>query len=62
MARLGCSTVDLSLPGTSADAQPDQRARANDSEDLIPDPNPQAMAQIWWSDKSFEPAFSGAQN
>lgn len=38
-------------------------ALADDSEDIFPDPNSQAMAQIWWSDpKSFERAFSGAQN
>jgi NAD(P)-dependent dehydrogenase (short-subunit alcohol dehydrogenase family) len=30
-------------------------------EDIFPDPNAQAMAQVWWSDpKSFERAFSGA--
>jgi NAD(P)-dependent dehydrogenase (short-subunit alcohol dehydrogenase family) len=35
-------------------------ALANDAEDIFPDPNAQAMAEIWWSDpKSFERAFSG---
>ena len=30
-------------------------------EDIFPDPNSQAMSQLWWSDpKSFERAFSGA--
>ncbi|MBV9413754.1 MAG: SDR family NAD(P)-dependent oxidoreductase [Solirubrobacterales bacterium] len=29
-------------------------------EDIFPDPNSQAMSQVWWSDpKSFERAFSG---
>lgn len=33
---------------------------AADREDIFPDPNAQAMSQIWWSDpKSFERAFSG---
>ena len=33
---------------------------ALDQEDIFPDPNSQAMAQVWWSDpKSFERAFSG---
>jgi short-subunit dehydrogenase len=33
-----------------------------DQEDIFPDPNAQAMAEIWWSDpKAFERAFSGAQ-
>jgi NAD(P)-dependent dehydrogenase (short-subunit alcohol dehydrogenase family) len=35
-------------------------ALAKDAEDIFPDPNAQAMAEIWWSDpKSFERAFSG---
>jgi NAD(P)-dependent dehydrogenase (short-subunit alcohol dehydrogenase family) len=35
---------------------------AADQEDIFPDPNSQAMSQIWWTDpKSFERAFSGAQ-
>jgi NAD(P)-dependent dehydrogenase (short-subunit alcohol dehydrogenase family) len=34
---------------------------ALDQEDIFPDPNAQAMSDIWWSDpKSFERAFSGA--
>jgi NAD(P)-dependent dehydrogenase (short-subunit alcohol dehydrogenase family) len=34
---------------------------AADREDIFPDPNAQAMAQVWWSDpKAFERAFSGA--
>jgi NAD(P)-dependent dehydrogenase (short-subunit alcohol dehydrogenase family) len=34
---------------------------AGDQADIFPDPNAQAMSQIWWSDpKSFERAFSGA--
>jgi NAD(P)-dependent dehydrogenase (short-subunit alcohol dehydrogenase family) len=34
---------------------------AADQEDIFPDPNSQAMSQVWWSDpKSFERAFSGA--
>jgi NAD(P)-dependent dehydrogenase (short-subunit alcohol dehydrogenase family) len=33
---------------------------AADQEDIFPDPNSQAMSQVWWSDpKSFERAFSG---
>jgi NAD(P)-dependent dehydrogenase (short-subunit alcohol dehydrogenase family) len=33
---------------------------AADQEDIFPDPNAQAMSQVWWSDpKSFERAFSG---
>ena len=33
---------------------------AADDEDIFPDPNSQAMSQVWWSDpKSFERAFSG---
>lgn len=33
---------------------------AADQDDIFPDPNSQAMSQIWWSDpKSFERAFSG---
>ena len=33
---------------------------AADREDIFPDPNAQAMSQVWWSDpKSFERAFSG---
>ena len=33
---------------------------AADHEDIFPDPNSQAMSQVWWSDpKSFERAFSG---
>lgn len=33
---------------------------AADLEDIFPDPNSQAMSQVWWSDpKSFERAFSG---
>jgi NAD(P)-dependent dehydrogenase (short-subunit alcohol dehydrogenase family) len=32
-----------------------------DEEDIFPDPNSQAMSQMWWSDpKAFERAFSGA--
>jgi NAD(P)-dependent dehydrogenase (short-subunit alcohol dehydrogenase family) len=32
-----------------------------DQEDIFPDPNSQAMAQVWWSDpKSFERAFAAA--
>jgi NAD(P)-dependent dehydrogenase (short-subunit alcohol dehydrogenase family) len=35
-------------------------ALADDVEDIFPDPNAKAMAEIWWSDpKSFERAFSG---
>jgi NAD(P)-dependent dehydrogenase (short-subunit alcohol dehydrogenase family) len=34
---------------------------AADEEDIFPDPNAQAMAQVWWSDpKAFERALSGA--
>jgi NAD(P)-dependent dehydrogenase (short-subunit alcohol dehydrogenase family) len=34
---------------------------AADLEDIFPDPNADAMSQIWWSDpKAFERAFSGA--
>jgi NAD(P)-dependent dehydrogenase (short-subunit alcohol dehydrogenase family) len=34
---------------------------AADQEDVFPDPNAEAMAQLWWSDpKAFERAFSGA--
>jgi NAD(P)-dependent dehydrogenase (short-subunit alcohol dehydrogenase family) len=34
---------------------------AEDQEDIFPDPNAQAMAQLWWRDpKAFERAFSGA--
>jgi hypothetical protein len=30
-------------------------------EDIFPDPNAEAMSQMWWSDpKAFERAFSGA--
>lgn len=30
-------------------------------EDIFPDPNAQAMSQVWWSDpKAFERAFAGA--
>jgi len=33
---------------------------AADQEDIFPDPNSQAMSQVWWTDpKSFERAFSG---
>ena len=33
---------------------------AADQEDIFPDPNSQAMSQVWWSDpKAFERAFSG---
>lgn len=33
---------------------------AADQEDIFPDPNSQAMSQVWWSDpKSFERAFAG---
>jgi hypothetical protein len=36
-------------------------ALGEDLEDIFPDPNAQAMAQLWWSDpKGFERAFSGA--
>lgn len=36
---------------------------AADQEDIFPDPNSQAMSQIWWTDpKSFERAFSGVAN
>jgi NAD(P)-dependent dehydrogenase (short-subunit alcohol dehydrogenase family) len=32
---------------------------AADKEDIFPDPNAEAMSQIWWSDpKSFERAFA----
>jgi NAD(P)-dependent dehydrogenase (short-subunit alcohol dehydrogenase family) len=32
-----------------------------DQEDIFPDPNAQAMSEVWWSDpKAFERAFSGA--
>jgi NAD(P)-dependent dehydrogenase (short-subunit alcohol dehydrogenase family) len=32
-----------------------------DEEDIFPDPNSQAMSQVWWSDpKSFERAFAAA--
>jgi NAD(P)-dependent dehydrogenase (short-subunit alcohol dehydrogenase family) len=35
-------------------------ALADDIEDIFPDPNAQAIAEVWWSDpKSFERAFSG---
>ena len=31
---------------------------AADQEDIFPDPNAQAMSQMWWSDpKAFERAF-----
>jgi NAD(P)-dependent dehydrogenase (short-subunit alcohol dehydrogenase family) len=34
---------------------------AADEEDIFPDPNSQAMSEVWWCDpKSFERAFSGA--
>jgi NAD(P)-dependent dehydrogenase (short-subunit alcohol dehydrogenase family) len=34
---------------------------AADQEDIFPDPNAEAMSQLWWSDpKAFERAFSGA--
>jgi NAD(P)-dependent dehydrogenase (short-subunit alcohol dehydrogenase family) len=34
---------------------------ADDQEDIFPDPNAQAMSEIWWRDpKAFERAFSGA--
>jgi short-subunit dehydrogenase len=34
---------------------------AAEREDIFPDPNSQAMSQVWWSDpKAFERAFSGA--
>jgi hypothetical protein len=34
---------------------------AADQEDIFPDPNSQAMAEVWWRDpKGFERAFSGA--
>src|SRR5919201_7139267 len=33
-----------------------------DQEDIFPDTNARAMAEVWWSDpKAFERAFSGAQ-
>jgi NAD(P)-dependent dehydrogenase (short-subunit alcohol dehydrogenase family) len=33
---------------------------AAEQQDIFPDPNSQAMAQVWWSDpKSFERAFAG---
>jgi NAD(P)-dependent dehydrogenase (short-subunit alcohol dehydrogenase family) len=33
---------------------------ASDQEDIFPDPNSQAMSQVWWNDpKAFERAFSG---
>jgi NAD(P)-dependent dehydrogenase (short-subunit alcohol dehydrogenase family) len=33
---------------------------AADQEDIFPDPNSQAMSQVWWRDpKAFERAFSG---
>jgi NAD(P)-dependent dehydrogenase (short-subunit alcohol dehydrogenase family) len=33
---------------------------AEDAEDIFPDPNARAMADVWWSDpKAFERAFSG---
>lgn len=36
------------------------RSLADDVEDIFPDPNSQAMSEIWWSDpKAFERAFSG---
>jgi NAD(P)-dependent dehydrogenase (short-subunit alcohol dehydrogenase family) len=36
-------------------------ALADDAEDIFPDPNARAMAQVWWNvPKSFERAFSGA--
>jgi NAD(P)-dependent dehydrogenase (short-subunit alcohol dehydrogenase family) len=35
---------------------------AADQEDIFPDPNARAMAQVWWSDpKAFERAFSGSR-
>jgi NAD(P)-dependent dehydrogenase (short-subunit alcohol dehydrogenase family) len=34
---------------------------AADQEDIFPDPNAEAMSQLWWSDpKGFERAFSGS--
>ena len=34
---------------------------AADQEDIFPDPNAEAMSEIWWTDpKAFERAFSGA--
>jgi NAD(P)-dependent dehydrogenase (short-subunit alcohol dehydrogenase family) len=37
-------------------------ALTEDVEDIFPDPNSQAMAEVWWSDpKSFERAFSDAE-
>jgi NAD(P)-dependent dehydrogenase (short-subunit alcohol dehydrogenase family) len=37
------------------------RGLAAGQEDIFPDPNAQAMSQVWWTDpKSFERAFSGA--
>jgi short-subunit dehydrogenase len=36
---------------------------AADLQDIFPDPNAQAMSQVWWSDpKSFERAFAGVAN
>ena len=36
------------------------RGLSADQEDIFPDPNSQAMSEVWWSDpKSFERAFSG---
>jgi short-subunit dehydrogenase len=36
------------------------RGLAAGQEDIFPDPNSQAMAQVWWTDpKAFERAFSG---
>ena len=33
---------------------------AAEREDIFPDPNSQAMSEVWWTDpKSFERAFSG---
>jgi hypothetical protein len=33
---------------------------AADEEDIFPDPNARAMAELWWGDpKAFERAFSG---
>jgi NAD(P)-dependent dehydrogenase (short-subunit alcohol dehydrogenase family) len=36
---------------------------AADQDDIFPDPNSEAMSQVWWRDpKAFERAFAGTAN
>jgi hypothetical protein len=53
--------IDVAKTPAAEVAEGILRGLAAGQEDIFPDPNSQAMSQVWWTDpKSFERAVSGA--